>query len=99
MNLEHIYVANELCEWFLAVGHGELSSEVLSEMSRTTAVTGGPGFIGSTVVRGAAGRLSGATILGYHVSDPPRYGVVEVGHGGRVLSIEESRRTRSPTMP
>ncbi|HKP14865.1 MAG TPA: glucose-1-phosphate thymidylyltransferase RfbA [Gemmatimonadaceae bacterium] len=31
----------------------------------------------------------GATIFGYPVSDPQRYGVVELGADGRVLSIEE----------
>jgi glucose-1-phosphate thymidylyltransferase len=31
----------------------------------------------------------GATIFGYQVSDPERYGVAEVGADGRVLSIEE----------
>ena len=32
---------------------------------------------------------SGATIFGYHVNDPERYGVVEFGPGGQALSIEE----------
>ena len=31
----------------------------------------------------------GASIYGYHVHDPERYGVVEIGEGGRALSIEE----------
>lgn len=31
----------------------------------------------------------GATIFGYYVSDPQRYGVVEFDRDGRVLSIEE----------
>src|SRR5690349_3973452 len=31
----------------------------------------------------------GATIFGYYVSDPERYGVVEFDRGGNVLSIEE----------
>lgn len=31
----------------------------------------------------------GATIFGYHVNDPHRYGIVEFGDGGEVLSIEE----------
>jgi glucose-1-phosphate thymidylyltransferase len=37
----------------------------------------------------ADGRPSGATIFGYHVSDPKAYGVVEFAGDGRVLSIEE----------
>jgi glucose-1-phosphate thymidylyltransferase len=32
---------------------------------------------------------SGATIFGYHVNDPERYGVVEFDGHGRALSIEE----------
>jgi glucose-1-phosphate thymidylyltransferase len=31
----------------------------------------------------------GATVFGYYVNDPERYGVVEFGDGGRVRSIEE----------
>lgn len=30
-----------------------------------------------------------ATVFGYYVNDPERYGVVEFGEGGKVLSIEE----------
>ena len=37
----------------------------------------------------AATRTSGATIFGYWVRDPERYGVAEVNGEGRVLSIEE----------
>lgn len=32
---------------------------------------------------------SGATIFGYHVNDPERYGVVQFDVGGRAISIEE----------
>jgi glucose-1-phosphate thymidylyltransferase len=34
----------------------------------------------------------GATIFGYPVHDPERYGVVEFGAGGRVVSLEEKPR-------
>lgn len=34
-------------------------------------------------------RETGATVFGYHVRDPQRYGVVEFDDGQRVLSIEE----------
>jgi glucose-1-phosphate thymidylyltransferase len=37
----------------------------------------------------ASGRARGATIFGYVVSDPQRYGVLEMDAGGKVLSIEE----------
>jgi glucose-1-phosphate thymidylyltransferase len=37
----------------------------------------------------AAARRDGATVFAYAVTDPERYGVVEFGSDGRVLSIEE----------
>jgi glucose-1-phosphate thymidylyltransferase len=37
----------------------------------------------------AAGRESGATVFGYYVRDPERYGVVEFDGQGRVISIME----------
>lgn len=37
----------------------------------------------------ATSRNSGATIFGYHVKDPERFGVIEFGVNGKVLSIEE----------
>ena len=37
----------------------------------------------------AGARTIGATIFGYHVSDPTSYGVVEFAADGRVLSLEE----------
>ncbi len=37
----------------------------------------------------AATREQGATVFGYWVSDPERYGVVEMSPEGRVLSLEE----------
>jgi glucose-1-phosphate thymidylyltransferase len=37
----------------------------------------------------AASRTEGATIFGYRVRDPERYGVAELDRHGRVLSIEE----------
>src|SRR5512139_1892802 len=36
-----------------------------------------------------AARTAGATVFAYRVRDPERYGVVELGRDGRVLSIEE----------
>jgi glucose-1-phosphate thymidylyltransferase len=43
----------------------------------------------SAVLASAAARTSGATIFAYQVSDPMRYGVVDIGPDGRALSIEE----------
>ncbi len=37
----------------------------------------------------AAKMQTGATVFGYYVRDPQRYGVVEFDHDGKVLSIEE----------
>jgi len=37
----------------------------------------------------ASERTSGATVFGYHVHDPERYGVVEFDAAGRAISIEE----------
>lgn len=40
-------------------------------------------------LRTAIAANTGATIFGYRVSDPERYGVVEIGPEGQILSIEE----------
>lgn len=47
----------------------------------------GQGFSGTLAK--AASRVSGATIFGYHVTDPERYGVVEFDSEGKAVSIEE----------
>jgi glucose-1-phosphate thymidylyltransferase len=45
----------------------------------------------------ASARREGATIFGYHVKDPERYGVAETDEAGRVVSIEEKPAVpRSP---
>jgi len=41
------------------------------------------------LVREAAGRTTGATVFGYSVRDPERYGVVEFDASGRAISLEE----------
>ena len=47
----------------------------------------GYGFSG--MLREAASRQSGATVFGYHVTDPERFGVVEFDVEGKAISIEE----------
>ncbi|MFE5324683.1 glucose-1-phosphate thymidylyltransferase RfbA [Paenibacillus sp. NPDC056579] len=37
----------------------------------------------------AANKSHGATVFGYHVKDPERFGVVEFDENGKVLSVEE----------
>jgi glucose-1-phosphate thymidylyltransferase len=51
----------------------------------------GAGLTGSLTK--AASRTRGATVFGYHVQDPERYGVAEIDAAGRVLSIEEKPAT------
>src|SRR5215212_3253777 len=48
----------------------------------------------SDYLRAAAAREVGATVFGYQVRDPERYGVVQFGADGRAISLEEK-----PEMP
>jgi glucose-1-phosphate thymidylyltransferase len=43
----------------------------------------------SDYLRAAASRTSGATVFGYWVRDPERYGVVEFDKAGQAVSLEE----------
>jgi len=43
----------------------------------------------SETLQRAASRTDGATVFGYVVRDPERYGVVELGADGKAISIEE----------
>lgn len=47
----------------------------------------GQGF--GPLLRDAASRSKGATVFGYHVKDPERFGVVEFDADKRAISIEE----------
>jgi len=47
----------------------------------------GQGF--SKLLAGVSQQTDGATIFGYHVTDPERYGIVEFDAGGKAISIEE----------
>ena len=46
------------------------------------------------MLKGAAAKEKGATVFGYHVQDPHRFGIVEFDGNGKVLSVEEK-----PTNP
>jgi glucose-1-phosphate thymidylyltransferase len=43
----------------------------------------------SKLLQRAAARANGATVFGYEVSDPERYGIVEINEKGKALTIEE----------
>jgi len=43
----------------------------------------------SDKLKEATSRTSGATVFGYHVNDPERFGVVEFDAAGKAISIEE----------
>jgi glucose-1-phosphate thymidylyltransferase len=46
----------------------------------------------TAMLQKAASQTSGATVFGYWVKDPERYGVAEIAEDGRVLGIEEKPR-------
>ncbi len=47
----------------------------------------GHGF--KRLLRNAASKTSGATVFGYYVDDPERFGIVEFDKNGKAISIEE----------
>ncbi|MCV2401627.1 glucose-1-phosphate thymidylyltransferase RfbA [Marinomonas sp. C2222] len=47
----------------------------------------------SESLRLASAQSSGATVFGYHVTDPERFGVVEFNDAGKAISIEEKPKT------
>ena len=60
--------------------------------SPSTLILGDNVFYGHELdktLAGANDRTSGATIFGYHVSDPISYGVVEFDESGKAISLEE----------
>lgn len=57
---------------------------------QVTMILGDNIFYGNlNFIRKAVKENTGATIFGYHVNDPERYGVVEFDETGKVLSLEE----------
>src|SRR5687768_10397322 len=62
------------------------------QRDRVSLVLGDNIFYGaglSLTLQRAALRERGATIFGYHVTDPERYGVAEIDEHGQVVSLEE----------
>ena len=51
----------------------------------------------SDYLHGAVARETGATVFGYRVRDPERYGVVSFDEDGRAVALEE--KPRNPTSP
>ncbi|PIC77121.1 glucose-1-phosphate thymidylyltransferase [Sporosarcina sp. P19] len=41
------------------------------------------------ILQRAANKRNGATVFGYHVQDPHRFGIVEFNEDGKVISVEE----------
>jgi len=67
-------------------------AEDFLEAGPSVLVLGDNLFFGETFSQGleaAMTRNDGASVFGYRVNDPQRYGVVEFDEGGKVLSIEE----------
>jgi glucose-1-phosphate thymidylyltransferase len=51
------------------------------------------GYNFSTMLEDAGEMKNGASVFGYYVNDPDRYGVVEFDKTGKVISIEEKPKT------
>jgi glucose-1-phosphate thymidylyltransferase len=67
-----------------------LLAESFIGKAAVTLILGDNVFYGSDSFHRAFSEFkSGATIFGYHVNDPERYGVVEFDEQGRAISIEE----------
>jgi glucose-1-phosphate thymidylyltransferase len=71
-----------------------LLAESFIGQDAVTLILGDNIFYGGDVFTRAFGDFkSGATIFGYHVHDPERYGVVEFDAEGRAVSIEEKPKS------
>ena len=71
-----------------------LIAENFISQDAVTLILGDNIFYGGDVFPRAFGDFkSGATIFGYHVNDPERYGVVEFDANGKAVSIEEKPKS------
>lgn len=71
-----------------------LIAESFIGKDEVTLILGDNVFYGEAVFSRAFGDFKGgATIFGYHVNDPERYGVVEFDAKGKAISIEEKPKT------
>ncbi len=76
----------------MGVAQALLIGEKFISGSNVALVLGDNIFYGhrfSEYLKSAVDRKNGATIFGYHVKDPGRFGVIDVDSNGLVLSIEE----------
>lgn len=74
------------------IGEAFLISKDFLKNSNCCLILGDNLFFGQglfTLILKAMKRGSGATVFGYHVHDPQRYGVVEADPEGNVISLEE----------
>ena len=71
-----------------------LIAESFIGKDNVTLILGDNIFYGGDTFQRAFGEFkSGATIFGYHVNDPERYGVVEFDAAGKAVSIEEKPKS------
>jgi glucose-1-phosphate thymidylyltransferase len=71
-----------------------LIAESFIGTDNVTLILGDNIFYGGDIFTRAFGEFkSGATIFGYHVNDPERYGVVEFDAAGKAVSIEEKPKS------
>jgi len=71
-----------------------LIAESFIGQDAVTLILGDNIFYGGDIFTRVFGEFkAGATIFGYHVNDPERYGVVEFDAGGKAVSIEEKPKS------
>lgn len=51
----------------------------------------------SPMLKKAASKQEGATVFGYYVDDPERFGIVEFDKNGKAISLKKSRNIQSQT--